>query len=72
MVDAKIIDVRDIPSGEAERIGKMDTMITYQFDAFRTYIITLPKETFTKEKLIEEIRKQEHERAQLIGTTIGI
>jgi len=68
----KILDVREIPSGEPGRIGKMDLIITYQVDALRTYITTMPKEEFTEERLKEKIKKELTEREKWLGKEIEI
>jgi len=39
-----IIDKREIPSADPARVGRMDAMITYSVDTFRTYLITMPDE----------------------------
>jgi len=48
-VTVKILDKREIPSADPSRVGKMDSMITYQIDTFRTYLITVPAEELTPE-----------------------
>jgi len=67
-----IRDVREVPAREPERVGKIDVMVTYSFDAFRTYMTLIPKEEFTEEKLIEVIKKEEEERKRWIGREITI
>lgn len=49
MATVKILDKREIPSADPERVGKFDAMITYQVDTFRTYLITVPQEELTPE-----------------------
>lgn len=44
MASVTIVDKREIPSADPARVGKMDAMITYSVDTFRTYLITLPNE----------------------------
>lgn len=44
MATVKILDKREVPSADPQRIGKFDALITYQADTFRTYIITIPDE----------------------------
>jgi len=67
-----IRDIREVPAREPERVGKIDMMVTYSFDAFRTYMTLIPKEEFTEEKLIEVIRAEEEERKKWIGKTITV
>jgi hypothetical protein len=68
----KILDVREFPSTEPTRVGKFDKIVTYQIDPFRTYLITLPKETFSEEKVKEAIRKDMAEREKWIGKELSM
>lgn len=68
----KILDMREVPSGEPERIGKYDYIITYQIDPLRTFIVTVPKEEYSEEKLREAIRKAEEERGKWVGRELEI
>jgi len=68
----KILDTRDFPSTDPTRIGKLDTIVTYQIDAFRTYIVTIPKEVFTETKLKEVISKDMEEKQKWQGKEIEI
>lgn len=68
----KILDVRDYPSTDPARVGKFDTIATYQVDAFKTYIITMPKEEFSETKLREKIAADLKEREAWIGKEIEI
>lgn len=56
MAAVKILDKREIPSADPGRVGKFDSMITYQIDTFRTYLITVPAEELTPEAEDEVIR----------------
>lgn len=72
MVEVKIVDVREIPSGDPTRIGRLDVMVTYSIDAFRTYVTVIPKEEFNEETLKERIKKEQTERERWIGKTVKI
>lgn len=56
MPTVKILDKREIPSADPLRVGKMDAMITYQVDTFRTYLITIPNEELTPDVEDEVIK----------------
>jgi len=56
MATIKILDKREIPSAEPDRVGKFDAMITYQVDTFRTYLITVPQEELTPEAEDEVVK----------------
>lgn len=45
MAKFKVIDVRKIPSPDEDRVGKLDHLVTYQLDPFRTYMVRIPKDT---------------------------
>lgn len=72
----KIIDKREIPSAEPSRVGAMDSMITYQLDTFRTYLIVVPAESLTPENedevITEAIRKDMVERERWAGKELEI
>ena len=68
----KVLDKRDFPSTDPRRVGKMDTIITYQLDPFHTYVITMPKEDFTEPKLKEVIKTDIAERKQWINKEIEV
>jgi len=70
--EVTIIDVRDIPSTEPGRIGKIDVLVTYQIDPAHIYMIRIPKEEFTEERLTEAIRKDVAEKRKWIGRKIPI
>lgn len=72
MAKIKIIDVREIPSGKPERVGKLDKIITYQLDALRTYMTTMPIEEFTEEALKKQIAEEIKARATWEGKELEI
>jgi len=67
MADIEIIEAVDIFSAEPARIGKKDSLITYTVNKVRTYMITVPSEEATEDRILEEIRKSEEARGRLIG-----
>jgi len=75
----RIIDQAIIPATEAGRIGKKDVIITYQDEALRTRIVTIPYEKLsgkTDEEqwaiIQEAIKKAEAERRKFIGREFAI
>jgi len=57
MQSFKVIDTRRIPSADPNRIGKLDWLVTYQLDAYRTYIVTIPEDELTEEIIKRYVRK---------------
>ncbi len=53
----KVIDVRRVPSAEPARLGKLDYLVTYQLDQFRTYMVTIPKDELSDEIIREAVKK---------------
>lgn len=53
----KVIDARRIPSADPARVGKLDWLVTYQLDAYRTYMVTITKDTLTEDIIKEAVRK---------------
>jgi len=57
MVKFKVLDVRKIPSPDEARVGRLDHLITYQLDAFRTYMVRIPKDTIEESDVIEAVKR---------------
>jgi len=56
-VSFKVIDVRRIPSAEPSRVGKLDFLVTYQLDAYRTYMVTIPRDELSEDVIREAVSK---------------
>jgi len=63
----KIFDIRRVPSAEPDRIGKYDQLVMYELDAMRRYIVRIPEEDYTEEKMIEAVKKDMATRAAVVG-----
>lgn len=72
MSKIRIVDVRDAAGTTIERAGKLDVVITYVVDEQRSYAIGMPKEDFTPEKAMAQIKADEAERLKLIGETFDV
>jgi len=67
-----IVDIRKVPAREPERWGKFDYLVTYQTDPLHTYILRIPEEDFSEEKLKEYIRKELEEVRKWVGKKLTI
>ena len=63
----KVFDIRRVPSADPERIGKWDQLVMYELDAMRRYILRIPEEEFSEDRMKEEIKKDMAEREQFTG-----
>ena len=63
----KVFDIRKVPSADPARIGKFDQLVMYELDPMRRYIIRIPEEEFTEERMKEEIKKDMAERDKFTG-----
>jgi len=63
----KVIDTRRIPSAEPTRIGKLDWLVTYQLDAYRTYMVTIPQDELSEADIKDAVRKD----IEAIGRWVG-
>lgn len=70
--EAETLDVRDVPTTEPGRLGKIDKLIVYQVGPFRRYSVRIPEEDLTKEKLKEAVRADWAERKRWIGIKITL
>jgi len=68
----KILDVRDVPSTEPGRIGKIDVLVTYQLDPTHIYMVRIPKEEFTDERVRGVIRKDVEEKRRWVGKELTL
>jgi hypothetical protein len=68
----KIRYVQDFPSSDPARVGKFDTIVTYQLDAFRTGLVVIPKEQFNEERVKAEIRKELEAKGQWIDKELKL
>jgi len=75
----RIIDRVRIPSPDPARVGKFDEIITYQDQALRTYMVTIPAEELEgkteeeQEQIIAKyIKAQVAERQRWVGREIAI
>ena len=73
----KIVDLTVIPSAEPQRIGKKDAIVTYQDEALRVRVLTVPYENIEGKSedevlavITAAIKAQEAERAKFIGREI--
>ena len=63
----KVIDTRRIPSADPARIGKLDWLVTYQLDAYRTYMVTIAQDELSEADIKEAVRKD----IEAIGRWVG-
>ena len=63
----KLYDVREVPSAEPTRIGKYDQLVMYELDAMRRYIVRIPSEEFTEERMIRAVKEDMAKRAEYTG-----
>mgnify|MGYP000436241095 CR=1 FL=1 len=75
----KIIDQTIIPSADPKRLGKKDLIITYQDEAMRVRVVTIPYEKIEGkseeeqwETIQQTIRAAEQERRRFIGREIKL
>lgn len=57
MATFKVLDVRRVPSPEDSRVGKLDYLVTYQLDPFRTYMVRITKDNIDENDIKEAVKK---------------
>lgn len=62
-----VSDVRRVPSGEPDRLGKFDKLVMYELDPIHRYILRVPEEEFSEERMIRAVKEDIAERAQYTG-----
>lgn len=68
----KVFDIRRVPSGEADRVGKFDKLIMYELDPMRRYIVKMPEEDFTEETMLKAIKEDIKDRGKYTGREFEI
>ena len=63
----KIFDVRRVPSAEPDRIGKYDQLVMYELDPMRRYIIRVPEEEFSEDRMKQAVKEDIAQREQYTG-----
>ena len=71
-VKVKILDIRTVPSVDPERLGKLDTLVTYQVDNFRVYVLRIPKEEVSEEDLKKYIREDLEKKKRFVGRELTV
>lgn len=66
-----VVNVVDVPSPEPGRAGKMDKLITYEKDPLHRYMIRIPEEEATEERIVSAIQTDWAKRRAWIGRVIA-
>jgi len=74
-----IVNVTDVPALEPARMGKLDTLVTYQINTEFTYTIRLKKEEYEElapkeqeEFILSRVRKDAEWRLRWLGRTVEL
>jgi len=68
----KIFDIREVPSAEPTRVGKYDKLVMYELDPMRRYIVKMPAEDFSEDRMKQLIKEDIQERAKFTGREFEI
>ena len=63
----KVIDVRRIPTPDADRVGQMDTLVTYQLSPLQTYMVRIPNDKPDAAAIIEAVKKDLDDTQRFVG-----
>lgn len=53
----KVLDTRRVPSADPTRVGKLDWLVTYQLDAYRTFMVMIPQDQLSEDIIREAVKK---------------
>lgn len=67
-----VVSMLDVPAQEANRLGKMDVLVTYRVDPLHSFTIRIPAEGMTPDKLDAAIRTDYNVRKALINRTVTV
>ena len=63
----RVDDIRRVPSGDPDRLGKFDQLVMYELDPMHRYILRIPEEEFSDERMIRAVKEDIAQRAQYTG-----
>ena len=63
----KVFDIRRVPSGDVERVGKYDQLVMYELDPMRRYILRIPEEEYSEERMIRAVKEDIATREAVTG-----
>lgn len=72
MAEAKILDLRKVPSTLDGRAGKTDAIVFYQVDGGRVYMVRVPEEGLTESAALAAVKKDADERGKFIGKSVPL
>jgi len=72
MAKVTILERTEVLSSNPGRIGKTDVWIVYQTEDGRQDIAILPAEGITETKILDEIKRKEAARKELLGKEFTI
>ena len=67
-----VLDVRDLPSPNPERIGKWDKLVVYELDPTHRYTLRVPAESFDKEALVAAVKADIQERSLWVNQSFPL
>jgi len=70
--NVEIIQVRDIPSGQPMRVGRLDTLVIYKVNDQPPDMVYVPKENFSEEALKVAIKGHEQEKVNWAGKRLTL
>jgi len=72
MATFTVKDVRRVPSPDEGRAGQMDTLVTYELDPFRVYMVKIPKSELTEADVVEAVKKDLEGIQRFIGKELQL
>lgn len=72
LTDVEILNVRKMPSGDPQRIGRLDMMVSYRIGTGPANITYYPAEEHSEERMKQAIKENEEQQANLVGKKFNI
>ena len=63
----KVFDIRRVPSADVDRIGKYDQLVMYELDPMRRYILRIPEEEYSEERMVRAVKEDITKREEITG-----
>jgi len=71
-IEVSIKDIRYVPTLDPNRIGEIDTIVTYEIGPMQVYTVTIPGKVEDLETIKKYIREAEKKRRRFLGAKIRI
>jgi hypothetical protein len=71
-IDAEILDIRDVPSGQLGRVGHIDKMLVYKIGSEPARMVTYPSEEHSDDRIKRAIKEDQANMKTIVGKKFSL